>query len=76
MVFGAHNATVSSPLGVEVTGKAAWALRRIAYLARMPTDRHRMRVAASWSADPLVPCISKAFAEARRRSGITEESGC
>ncbi len=70
MVLGANDASVSSTVGVEVSGIAAWTLRRAAYLARMPTDRHRMRVAASWAADPLLRGISKAAAKARQKGSV------
>lgn len=72
MVLGSRDATVTSPVGVELDGKAAWALRRTAYLARMPTNRHRMRVAASWAADPLLRGVARAAAETRRRSGLAD----
>lgn len=54
LVLGARDATVATELGVEVDGTAAWALRRAAYLARMPTDRHRAKLAATWAMTPLV----------------------
>lgn len=70
MVFGAKDASVASPIGLEVDGVSAFFLRRAAYLARMPTDRHRMRVAASWAADPLLRGIKFAASEARRQGGV------
>lgn len=54
MVLGQNNATVSTALGVDLDGQTAWVARRLAYLARMPTDRHRRRVAASWAVHPLL----------------------
>lgn len=54
MVLGDYNASLSSPVGLGLGGRAAWISRRLAYLARMPTDRHRRLVAASWATHPLL----------------------
>lgn len=54
MVLGSANASVTTTPGVELDGRLAWATRRLAYLARMPTDNHRAKVAASWAAHPLL----------------------
>ena len=72
MVLGANDATLSTLLGVEVKGTAAWAMRRATYLARMPTDRHRMHVAASWSAEPLLRGISRMAEQARRQGSVID----
>ncbi len=72
MVLGANDATLSTLLGVEVEGRAAWAMRRAAYLARMPTDRHRMHVAASWSTEPLLRGIGAMADQARRQGGVID----
>lgn len=70
MVLGADNATVASPLGVEIEGQAAWVARRVAYLARLPTDGHRARVAASWAVNPLLQGMSSLVDASREyRSG-------
>lgn len=53
LVLGARDASVASPLGVEIDGTAAWAMRRAAYLARMPTDRHRAKLAVNWAVAPV-----------------------
>ena len=37
--------------GITLAGKAAFQLRRLAYLARMPGTPHQLRVAAGWLAD-------------------------
>lgn len=54
MVLGACNASVTTSVGVTLDGRAAWVARRLAYLARMPTDRQRRLVAASWASHPLL----------------------
>lgn len=66
MVLGSKNATVTTSVGVELEGVPAWASRRVAYLARMPTDRHRSRVAASWAANPLLSGMSDLVKESRK----------
>lgn len=66
MVLGAKNASVTTSVGLELDGTAAWAARRIAYLARMPTERHRARVAASWAANPLLSGMGELVKESRK----------
>lgn len=66
MVLGAKSASVTTSIGVELDGGPAWAARRIAYLARMPTDRHRARVAASWAANPLLSGMGDLVKESRK----------
>lgn len=44
----------ASLLGLQVSGKPAYALRRLVYLLRMPTPEQRLKVALNWAADPLV----------------------
>jgi NADH dehydrogenase len=39
---------------VNLSGPIAHQLRRMAYIARMPTDAHRLRVGASYVAQPLL----------------------
>lgn len=51
MTTGAADAAVALPVGdVTVDGVAGAALRRAAYLYRMPTDEHRARLAGAWLA--------------------------
>jgi demethylphylloquinone reductase len=69
LVLGARDASVASPLGVEVEGAAAWAMRRAAYLARMPTDRHRAKLAVNWA---VAPALSEVASQVRKAS---ESSG-
>jgi demethylphylloquinone reductase len=44
----------ASLLGLQVSGKPAYVLRRLVYLLRMPTIEQRLKVALNWAADPLV----------------------
>ena len=45
-------------LGVfNLTGRVAHHLRRAAYIARMPTDAHRIRVGLSYAAQPLAELL-------------------
>lgn len=66
MVLGARNAAVTTSVGLELEGTPAWAARRLAYLARMPTDRHRKRVAASWATNPLLSGMGDLVKESRK----------
>jgi NADH:ubiquinone reductase (non-electrogenic) len=38
-------------MGITLAGAAAFQLRRLAYLARMPGLQHQLRVAGGWLAD-------------------------
>jgi demethylphylloquinone reductase len=52
MVLGALDAAVALPVGdITIDGPAAAALRRVAYLYRMPTNEHRIKVAQRWLED-------------------------
>lgn len=66
MVLGSKNASVTTSMGLELDGVPAWATRRVAYLARMPTDRHRARVATSWAANPLLSGMGNLVKESRK----------
>lgn len=48
--LGVGEATLTG-MGVTLAGKAAFQLRRLAYLARLPGTPHQLRVAAGWLAD-------------------------
>ena len=49
MVLGKTDAAVALPVGdATLDGPIAAALRRVAYLYRMPTDEHRAKLAMSW----------------------------
>ena len=68
MTTGAADAAVALPVGdVVVDGVAGAALRRAAYLYRMPTDEHRARLAGAWLAQ-----MGEAVAE-KGAAGALEE---
>lgn len=52
MVLGSLDAAVAFPVGdITLDGPAAAALRRLAYLYRMPTNEHRVKLATKWISD-------------------------
>ena len=71
MVLGSSNGTLSTPFGVNLNGSLAHAVRRAAYLMRLPTDSHRARVAASWATSPILSTVENLFGSSRR--GRTSE---
>lgn len=48
--LGIGDATLTGK-GITLAGKAAFQLRRLAYLTRLPGTQHQLRVAAGWLAD-------------------------
>ena len=48
--LGVGQATLTG-MGITLAGPAAFQLRRLAYLARMPGLQHQLRVAGGWLAD-------------------------
>jgi NADH dehydrogenase len=52
MTLGADNATFTG-LGLKLDGQLAYVLRRLAYLYRMPTLNHQLKVGLNWIAQPL-----------------------
>ena len=50
MSLGRQEASITAA-GVTLAGRAAFELRRLAYLTRMPGRSHRLRVAAGWLAE-------------------------
>jgi len=57
LTLGAGAASVATPFGVSLDGPSAAAVRRAAYLARMPTAGHRGRVAVSWGTAALLSAV-------------------
>jgi len=57
LTLGERAASVATPFGVSLDGPAAAAVRRAAYLARMPTAGHRGRVAVSWGTAALLSAV-------------------
>lgn len=58
MTLGTHNATLAG-LGLTLEGPLASLARRMAYLYRMPTFDHQLRVGLSWITEPLVAFFGK-----------------
>jgi NADH dehydrogenase len=53
MTLGVNNATLTG-LGLKLEGPLASSLRRLAYLYRMPTLDHQLRVGFNWVTQPVV----------------------
>ncbi|MBW4652107.1 MAG: NAD(P)/FAD-dependent oxidoreductase [Kaiparowitsia implicata GSE-PSE-MK54-09C] len=52
MALGTDNATLSG-LGLKLDGPLAYVTRRLAYLYRMPTFEHQLKVGLNWVTRPL-----------------------
>lgn len=76
LTLGGGAASVATPFGVSLDGAPAAAVRRAAYLARMPTAAHRRRVAASWGSAALLAAVQgltgwgEAAADGGRRDSV------
>jgi NADH dehydrogenase len=57
MTLGVDNATLSG-LGLKIDGQLAHVVRRLAYLYRMPTFDHQLKVGLNWMARPLREFLS------------------
>lgn len=57
MTLGIDNATLTGA-GVKLDGPAAYLMRRLAYLYRMPTLDHKLKVGFNWMARPLLDLLS------------------
>ncbi|MBW4669478.1 MAG: NAD(P)/FAD-dependent oxidoreductase [Cyanomargarita calcarea GSE-NOS-MK-12-04C] len=58
MTLGIDNATLTG-LGLKLEGTFAYLARRLAYLYRMPTLDHQLKVGFNWLARPIIDKISK-----------------
>ncbi|MBD1833950.1 NAD(P)/FAD-dependent oxidoreductase [Cyanobacteria bacterium FACHB-472] len=58
MTLGTDNATLTG-LGIKLDGTPAYILRRLAYLYRMPSLNHQLKVGLNWITQPLVDFLSK-----------------
>lgn len=58
MTLGIDNATLTG-LGVKLDGSLAAVARRLAYLYRMPTLDHQLKVGFNWLARPIIEALSK-----------------
>jgi len=58
MTLGIDNATFTG-VGVKLDGPLAYLMRRLAYLYRMPTLEHKLKVGLNWMARPLLDLLSE-----------------
>ncbi|YAF98030.1 MAG: NAD(P)/FAD-dependent oxidoreductase [Nodularia sp. CChRGM 3473] len=58
MTLGKDNATLTG-LGVKLDGSLAYIARRLAYLYRMPTLDHQLKVGFNWLVRPIIDTLSK-----------------
>jgi len=58
MTLGIDNATLTG-LGVKLNGPLAAVARRLAYLYRMPTLDHQLKVGFNWLARPIIEILAK-----------------
>lgn len=58
MTLGIDNATFTG-LGIKLDGPFAHLARRLAYLYRMPTLNHKLKVGFNWMAQPLLDWLSE-----------------
>jgi NADH:ubiquinone reductase (non-electrogenic) len=52
MTLGIDNATLAG-LGIKLDGQLAHIVRRLAYLYRMPTFDHKLKVGFNWISKPI-----------------------
>ncbi|AUS99349.1 FAD-dependent oxidoreductase [Nostoc sp. CENA543] len=57
MALGKDNATLTG-LGIKLDGSLAYVARRLAYLYRMPTFDHQLKVGFNWLVRPIIETIS------------------
>ena len=57
MTLGTDNATFAG-LGLKLDGPLAYVARRLAYLYRMPTLEHKLKVGLNWIAQPILKQLS------------------
>ncbi|KAD5802672.1 hypothetical protein E3N88_14032 [Mikania micrantha] len=60
MVLGRNDAAITPSFieGVTLEGPIGHAARKLAYLIRLPTDEHRVKVGMSWLAKSAIDCIA------------------
>lgn len=64
MTLGVDNATLTG-LGIKLDGQAAYLVRRLAYLYRMPTFDHQLKVGLNWTLLPLREFLVQAYGSPR-----------
>jgi NADH:ubiquinone reductase (non-electrogenic) len=57
MTLGENNATLTG-MGIQLDGTIAHIARRLAYLNRMPTLRHQIRVGLNWLTKPIADALA------------------
>ncbi|MDB9317436.1 NAD(P)/FAD-dependent oxidoreductase [Nodularia spumigena] len=57
MALGKDNATLTG-LGIKLDGSLAYIARRLAYLYRMPTLDHQLKVGFNWLVRPIIDTLS------------------
>jgi demethylphylloquinone reductase len=57
MALGVNNATLTG-LGIKLDGTMAHIARRVAYLYRLPTFEHQLKVGFSWLTRPIIDLVS------------------
>ena len=57
MTLGTDNATLTG-LGITLEGNLAHIVRRLAYLSRMPTLEHQLKVGVSWATKPILDLLN------------------
>lgn len=58
MALGKDNATLTG-LGIKLDGPLAYAARRLAYLYRLPTLDHQLKVGFNWLVRPIIETLSQ-----------------
>jgi NADH dehydrogenase len=58
MTLGTNNATLTG-LGIKLDGPLAHVARRLAYLYRLPTLDHQLKVGLNWITRPILESLSK-----------------
>ena len=58
MALGKDNATLTG-LGIKLDGSLAYIARRLAYLYRMPTLDHQLKVGFNWLVRPIIETLSQ-----------------
>ena len=56
MTLGINNATLTG-LGIELDGELATIFRRLAYLYRMPTLEHQIKIGLNWMVQPIIDML-------------------
>ncbi|HLO87657.1 MAG TPA: NAD(P)/FAD-dependent oxidoreductase [Nostocaceae cyanobacterium] len=58
MALGIDNATLTG-LGIKLDGSLAYVSRRLAYLYRLPTLNHQLKVGFNWLVNPIIQTLTR-----------------